>query len=328
MPAMVIFILSLAALVLSVIGLTHLSVWLGRREIKNEEEQERRRHHEKQARSSQNYQTSGEAISSRLEAIIDQFYARGKEDGYHERTRTLLEVAGVSAATIAAILAFWSAWIFQGQLIEMRAGNRPWIKDTAIVIDKLEVQKNQVSIWLKVTYKNIGHSPAEQVTIIPEMLIPGLQPWDFLEVKALCADLKTHPKLLMGNILFPDDSIESHSINFGRSMRDIEQGRDNQVNLSYTGWAMSFGKKAADAFRPDLLKMANKMTFSIVGCIAYTFIGSRDVHATSFAFGLSRSGLTKYTDGTTGDGFDITQPGVIDSKDLKLTPSMWGRYAD
>ena len=322
------FIITLAALAVLIIGLVHLSVWLGSRESDDEEKQDRRRDHEKEQRSSKSYQSSGDAISARLEAIDDQLYAQGKEQRRHERKRTFLEIIGVTAAIAAAVFAFWSVLIFSGQLTEMRNEQRAWIKDADITIERLQVQKDQVLVWMTFRYTNIGHSPAIKVWVTPTLLIPALEPWGFREARESCEYAKRHPNMVVGKALFPEET-GSQSENFGRPMRDIQQGRSAGLQKTYRGWVEGFGKEEADRLLPSFATMANWMTFGIIGCIAYTFGNSADIHGTSFSLSLARD--KNYPDTRSGGesfGIDVSHDGVIDGKELRLTSDLLGRYAD
>jgi hypothetical protein len=80
------------------------------------------------------------------------------------------------------------------------ASNRPWVELTAIKVTRLEVKKDQVLVWVDFSFRNIGHSPAQVVSIFPELLIPEAQPWGFKEARRICADIANHPRMLAGNL--------------------------------------------------------------------------------------------------------------------------------
>jgi hypothetical protein len=111
-----VFVLYLAGPAVLIVCLTHLSVWVGSRETEDEKEQDRRRYQKKRQRDDKSRQPHTDAISSRLEAVADEFDSYRKQQRHHDRKNTLLEVSGVTAAFAAAAFALWSVWVFQGQL--------------------------------------------------------------------------------------------------------------------------------------------------------------------------------------------------------------------
>lgn len=208
----------------------------------------------------------------------------------------------------------------------LTATTRPWIKDTGIKVEKLEVQKGQVLVWAEFRFANIGRSPAAELAVFPRLLIPELEPWGFREAKKACDEVRRHPNMVAGSALFPGES-GSITMNFGRPMRDIQRGQKAYLKSTYDQWALAFGKEQANQALPSFVRMANYTGFSIVGCIAYTFVGSSTVHGTSFAYHLARNDPDT-RNGVTSQVVDTSRLGTISGSELRPTKELLGRYAD
>jgi hypothetical protein len=322
------FLIGLAIGGVIIVLMAHCLSWLRTRDSKDEEEQDRRRSEEKKKRYEDKKTALGDVIATHIEALNDQFYAQHKDQRRNERVNTFIQIFTVISAVGAAGLAFWSALIFQGQLTEMRNEQRAWVRDASVTINKLSVQKDQVLVWVTFNFANIGKSPARSVSVIPKLLIPALEPWGFRRAKTSCDEAKQSSKLVVGNALFPDEP-GSQTINFGRPMTDIQRGQKAAIKEGYDMWAQAWGKKEADNFLPSLIKMNAYMTFSIVGCIAYTIGDSPIIHGTSFSFGLTLDPDHPEIDGDTRSGaINVSKVGDIDGKELRLTRDLLGRYAD
>lgn len=207
--ALIEFIIALAGMGVLIISLTHVSLWIGYRESQNEKEEDRRRDEEKQERHAKKYQTNADAFLSHFQAFSDQLYAQNKKQARNERKHTLLEVWGITAASAAAAFALWSAWIFQGQLNEMRYDRRPWafITDAVIYDDLVWDDLGGASIHLRFTVKNAGQSPAENTFIAvnifsgPHISVSGKQ-------SEVCAPVRNQPTFIQASeTIFPGDSV-------------------------------------------------------------------------------------------------------------------------
>lgn len=235
---------------------------------------------------------------------------------------------GISAGTLVVL--YNQQIAMQGQLAAMEIDQRPWMrlaKDAPITIEKLEVQKDQILVWISFNVENVGKSPAQRINVLPSLLIPDIEPWSFKEVKRVCADAK-RPNLTVGNVVFPDDKEAIGPINFGRPMSEIKKATYRRAEDQYAGWAQGFGKDEADKVHGFLLKTADFTTLTVVGCINYMFGEDGTVHQTAFIYDLSRSTPEVRNGATNSSAIDITEIGVVDGKDLVLKPTMLGTFAD
>lgn len=259
------FILALAALVILIIGLTNLSVWIGRREPENEKEQDRRRDHENRERYAKPQKTDADAIATRVESLSDQLYAQGKEQARHERKRTLLEVVGVTAAIAAAVFALWSAWIFSGQLEEMQNDQRPWVSANTQINAGLTYDINGANVGALLVLKNTGRSPAKDAAVYFEVYsVPTIGSGPGFRQKQVDA-CKTARGMaehgMNATTIFPGD------VNVGQHSGSISQ----EIITKLT------------AERHGLLHIA------IIGCVDYQFASREGHHRTSFAYTLMRA---------------------------------------
>jgi hypothetical protein len=276
---------SLAALAVLVIALTHLSVWLGRRETTSDEEQDQRREQERH-RSRESYKTATDAIAARLDAITDELYARQRQDQKQERGRTFLSATTIVLAGITAGGALVTAWIFQGQLNVMQAERRPWIQlsEVAPWLLHVDVGAGFVDIPVELRVKNIGLSPAEGVfatgKVYPRLAIDD----ERRAAEGACKDATTDRKLLafQGSIVFPN---EERPMQFSPDIlmiRDIEKARRSEAALQYAGRLASLGKEKADEMLREDLARPLRSTFVIVGCVTYSYHNEHAVGQTSF----------------------------------------------
>ena len=211
----------------------------------------------------------------------------------------------------ALIVSLAALYVNVGQLGTGRksliATTRPWVRMTSLKVSKIEIKRDEVQVSVDYSFTNIGKSPALKVAPFSNLIsVPLEDPLSGLEEgRRFCDDAKAHPeKLEWAGALFPDQTHTIPGNNLPVSMQDILQI-----------------KKKLFGFPPppewhDAFYLAN---FWIVGCIAYKFEGSEDVHGTSFIWVLSRP---------ESQGIDVSKIGTIDGTDLSLTEGFMGIFAD
>jgi hypothetical protein len=198
-------------------------------------------------------------------------------------------VAGLTAVTAGA--AIYSAWIFQGQLIEARHATvearhatvearhatvevrrateiqeRPWLSVEPALVNGLSfVNGQQAAMNLKFSMKNVGHSVAKDVQLDIKMLptSPGMPvATDALQHQRELCD---HPKIQeIGTLdLFP-----------------VDQPAERQVSISATPSA----GQLASIHVGD--KTRSFVGFYVVGCVSYHSSFDNTLHQTRFAYHL------------------------------------------
>jgi len=202
-------VLTAAASAVLIIVLTGVSLWVSK--TKNAEEQDSRINGENNDRHGYPHQPPEVVIAHRLEGIRNQIEAQRRQHDYHEHKRHKLEVIGVRAAIIAACLAGWSAWIFQHQLEEMRADQRPWVSAVASVDEPFvyQYESNGTNVSLRYTLHNSGHSPANNIWFELATL-PEFPEGDIIVLARMTCEGSVPPsnsRVALGFTLFPGDTI-------------------------------------------------------------------------------------------------------------------------
>lgn len=227
-------------------------------------------------------------------------------------------IAGIAAA-IAAGFAYKGYVISVNNLQEARvqsdtarkaliATTRPWIKVTHVKVTSFQISKDRGFVWVDFTFKNVGNSPVQDVAIVPEILLPELQPNSIKEAHRICDDARGKPNAIIGNAAFPNEE-PTQTIGFGKPMIDVIRG--NEV-LSHM-----------------FPQLAGYATFEIAGCVAYKFDGSPDVHGTSFVYTFRRNiNHPGVEHGRNGNFFYIRAPQTFTADELEVVPDLLGRFAD
>jgi hypothetical protein len=310
------FVLALTGLAVGIIALTrasvlleaHLPEWIQQRWAEHIKERSPGRKKYGYARYGNIRQGDGVAIATRIQAVATQLGAQQEQQQRQDRARSCREKITLSAAIAAALFAFWSAWIFNLQLSEMRSEQRPWIKVEPETINGLSIINmgpQAPLITLDVTYKltNVGHSPAFNV---------GLTWWGFVpygghddivaEQKTRCeAYRRSHlDNPARGNILFPGDRILD------------------------TALVMGIGHAVASAvgpFPPSAFTNRDGkkyIRFSIYGCADYGIVsGSTERHQTGSIYFV---GHVVQTNGAKGVSLDFDIMENLPGEEVRLLP--------
>jgi hypothetical protein len=189
-----------------------------------------------------------------------------------------LTAIGTWAAVIAALIAaciFWRQWqTGQATLNEMQAEQRAWMKPVEVTplgraIDNIALSYLGKSgdLGLRITIKNVGHSPAFNVRVGAWPFYPGMKGLENREqIDCASLDQMLVPASLAINdnfvkTIFPDDSHAATSVGVFLNERDIP--------------------KHAKGNPPEI-------AFGFYGCIRYMLPGSPEQHETGFAYRVSR----------------------------------------
>jgi hypothetical protein len=119
------------------------------------------------------------------------------------------EIVTVFLTLIIAAAAIWSAWIFQGQLIEARratgftqrqleAAVRPWISAELAISGPITFDQQGARVDFTLWLKNVGHSPALNVDVNHKIINRQSGP-PFSEIKQECRGIP------WGDTIFPED---------------------------------------------------------------------------------------------------------------------------
>lgn len=175
------------------------------------------------------------------------------------------------------------------------ASQRPWVSFDVEIAGPLMIEKNGFGLPLKITVKNVGHSPAVGVLPYPVIFVKERQPMDVLEVqKRRCSTVRhppTRPNRSFGYTLFPG----------GVGITE----RNTPSNT-----------------REELESVLPAISPMIVVCADYQFTFTTGSHQTMTMYSLIR-----FDPLHPGQGFAINpREGLVPAASLRLIPI--GSYAD
>jgi hypothetical protein len=197
----------------------------------------------------------------------------------HEQSRNPMQwiKLGVSIATLVVVSAYTALTAYELIQLKISAGaaqsaadtaakqlemtDRPWVAIDVAITSPLTYNDQGAQMSFSFIPKNIGHSPAQNVLIIPE-LIPVFMGDDVHEIqKKICDGAPQVNSAFPKYVLFPG---EPFSEPFGLSM-------------SAESVIAHWGKLPPGMKQPDPIPIA------LVGCVDYTYETSPRHHQTGFA---------------------------------------------
>jgi hypothetical protein len=180
----------------------------------------------------------------------------------------------VLLTVLVAAAAFWSAWIFQGQLTEARRATeiqeRPWLSVDAKPINGLIfVNGQQPVVKLALSIKNVGHSIAKTVHLEVKMYPTVVNLPVATDAVQRQREICDHPHIgSAGDFdLFPMD-------------QPVERDVDITVAPS------AIAGQAASILVGD--KTRKFFGLYVIGCASYHYSFGADIHQTRFAYHLVR----------------------------------------
>ncbi|HEX4773254.1 MAG TPA: hypothetical protein VH351_20640 [Bryobacteraceae bacterium] len=177
----------------------------------------------------------------------------------------------VALTLLVAIAAFWSAWIFQGQLAEMHKATeiqeRPWLSVEAQPVNGLSwVNGQQPVLVLKFAIKNVGHSIAKSSQLDVKMFPTSVGMPVAVDAIQHQRELCDHPKIspMQAFDLFP-----------------VDQPAERQVDISAPTSTVAAQAVAVTSDKPRKF-----IGFYVVGCVTYRFSFGPNFHQNRFAYHL------------------------------------------
>ena len=195
---------------------------------------------------------------------------------------------------------------------------RPWMKINDVLVTSIEVgEDHSVIARVRINGTNVGHSPAEQVTLVPRLILPeiGLPDPAFPDPTSIIIDvckqgLINHVNGIEGGsgpqaVVFPNDTkqiglgdLDEMLVIFGE---DVKAARSNYIRRN------KLEELHISSYQSKLL---------LVGCVTYSSATSFKAYQTSFTFDVwHRPPASK--PGTEGE-FDLTTKGIIPSTEIIL----------
>lgn len=206
-------------------------------------------------------------IKNAIDAYSETHHSEDRKRAKRERITVIVLFATAVFAALAAIAAGASAWIFEGQLEEMRAEQRPWIYAETPIFLKA-ITRNIPGVWeMRIEFKlqNTGHLPAMNVTPIVQSPVVTFNKGDAIAEyqHESCIDRNDGAWKVTGDTIFPGQIIK-HAITIGIWPKDMANAYA-AIN-HYDPW--------------------------IIGCFAYLTPSSKLPHFTRFAYVVSEEGET------------------------------------
>lgn len=183
------------------------------------------------------------AVTAALASINKQIENHNERQERAERSKKWLDILTIVLVFATAAFTGLSWWVFYGQLGEMKAtgeqtnkiidanivlaetakksveigekalvaANRPWIKIDLQVAGPIKYDATGANITLRYGLRNIGHSPATNVSIELNVFAPAIGIDKILDSRAelqkIVAALKARPPGPFGLALFPDETV-------------------------------------------------------------------------------------------------------------------------
>lgn len=200
----------------------------------------------------------------------------------------------IAALTIATIVVGWSQYrILSGQLDQMAATERPWVMLNDIQPESLSSDDEAgVSFWVKLSVRNVGHSPAQNVSVTGELLMSDPTRRPDQAMATVCQKAKGS-FVTPGLVLFPDqtqnvdgDTPKSFEI----LAQKIWAARDARIKS--VDRAHYVNPARAEAWATALRKFPFYAPLDLVGCINYRSSDDSTPYQTGFIFsvGLKQDG--------------------------------------
>ena len=171
--------------------------------------------------------------------------------------------------------------VMKGQLDQMAAGQRPWIMVASIEPQGLTADDQAgVSFWVKFLVKNVGHSPAQNVSVSGKLLMADPMHRD-QTMTAACQ--KARERNAPGRLIFPgqpqyvDGDIPR---SFDILAKEVWAAREARVKSS--GAVHYVNPERARARIAEVSRFPFHASFDLVGCINYGSEDNRTLHQLSF----------------------------------------------
>lgn len=182
-------------------------------------------------------------------------------------------VAVLAASVYAGIAAYQLGEVRKANVIarqQLEASARPWLSVDSVSIsvdNDFIFQKNFIQSSVAIHIKNIGHSPATNVRIFPQLQLEATQTTPSIDaVKSMCDGVGSQTTIEgLGETIFPDREGQPVGYLVGLQRKDVDRYWQDQPN------------------RPDVLQ--------IMGCVAYRSPLSGKPYYTGFIYMVT---LPKY----------------------------------
>ena len=209
-----------------------------------------------------------------------------------------------AGATVVAAVATITAAVYAGRAYlttrdqariaqdALVAGERPWLMLTDVKPATLSSDDEAgVTLWVNVLAKNVGHSPAQNVSVSARLLIvENSDPGPDIVMHAICREARENPVMFPGPVIFPDQTEHTNRgvpDSFHIQAKDVWAVRAARIKSTYDNEMARNRPDRAEAWAAALSKFPFHATLYFVGCVNYKSSDNALFFQTSFMFSVS-----------------------------------------
>lgn len=207
------------------------------------------------------------------------------------------------------------------------ASDRPWLQVADFKVGRFQIDDQYVFIGTDLKLKNVGHSPALDIHIVP-VLMPSLSVTEEAsETIRICKEAKASSFNFYNSVVFPgeDRTYIPNETLFDLDIASIQKRKEARVREHLTQQRSMMGDGPAEAEARRVMGLPLRDGLTLLGCVTYKSATGGDVHATSFGVDLFRA----CPDGLLGMcAFEFPQPAIIPHDALVERRLLGASYAD
>jgi len=176
----------------------------------------------------------------------------------------------------------------QSQLDQMDIAQRPWIRLSQAAPVDISVMDAGAIIILDLHAKNVGHSPAERAYASGRAFSSLATTNEHVVAEAACKEASGRKPRDVDAIVFPGEDVPIEDGSFTINMRDIARDRSNRISEQYNAGKAYFGEEKAQTRRQQEMAQPLFTSFTIVGCITYSYRDRKAIGQTAFILDVYR----------------------------------------
>ena len=207
------------------------------------------------------------------------------------------------------------------------ASNRPWLQVAGFKVERIQIDERYIFIRTELKLKNVGHSPALDIHIVP-VLMPSLSTTEEAsEVVRICKETKARTYSFYNSVVFPgeDRTYLPNETLFDLDIAVVQKRKEARIKGERVYRREAMGQEPADAEAQREMGLPLRDGLTLLGCVTYKSATGGDVYATSFGLDLNRSCPESPTNMC---AFEFSQPAVISHGLLSERGLLGASYAD
>ena len=147
-----------------------------------------------------------------------------------------------------------------------------------------------VDFSVNLSVKNIGHSPAQNVSVSGRLLIYDFDPRPDEAMASVCQEPRNGSFIIPGSLLFPDQTQKAQGDipnSFLIPADRVWAARDARIKATYDMEMADGHPQWAQALAKELAEFPFVAPLNLVGCINYRSSDNKILYQTSFGFDVS-----------------------------------------